>query len=55
MKIRRTKITVVKEHVFTYAEQRSPIRIECRQCGAMTRMVRLDEAAVQSCSLQEIR
>jgi len=55
MKIRRTKVTVVKEHVFTYAEQRSPIRIECRQCGAMTRMVRLDEAAVQSGSLQEVR
>ena len=55
MKIRRTKIIVVKEHVFTYAEHRSPIRIECERCGARTRMVRLDEAAVQSGSLQEIR
>jgi hypothetical protein len=56
MRIRRTKVTVVKEHVFTYTEDRTPIRIKCNQCSAMTRMVRLDEAGVASgASLQEIR
>jgi hypothetical protein len=55
MKIRRTKVTVVKEHIFVVAEHRSPIRIQCEKCGAQTRMVRLDEAAVQSGSLEEIR
>ena len=55
MKIRRTKVTVVKEHVFTYAEYRSPVRIQCERCGAMTRMIRLDQGAVRAgTNLQEI-
>jgi len=56
MRIRRTKVTVVKEHAFTYVEHRSSIRIECEKCGAMTRMVRLDETTlVSGASMQEIR
>jgi hypothetical protein len=47
MRIRRTKVTVVKEHVFVLAEHCSPIQIECEQCGARTRIIRLDKASVE--------
>jgi hypothetical protein len=45
MRIRRTKVTVVTEHVFTFTEHRSPIQVECETCGAPTRMISLSEGA----------
>ena len=56
MRIRRTKVTVVKEHIFVVAERRSPIQVECAQCGAPVRVIRLDEASPDlGASLREIR
>lgn len=55
MKIRRTKVTVVTEHVFTFAEHRSPIQVECETCGAPTRILRPDDALLESGSVEAIR
>ena len=56
MKIRRTKVTVVKEHVFTYAEHGAPLLVACEQCGVQTRMVLLDDRGLTSgADLQELR
>jgi hypothetical protein len=56
MRIRRTKVTVVTEHVFTFFEHRSPIQVACSKCGGPAKMIRLDEAAAASgFSLDAIR
>jgi hypothetical protein len=56
MRIRRTKVTVVTEHVFTFTEHRSPFQVECETCGAPTRMISLNEASsVSGISPEAIR
>jgi len=39
---------VVTEHVFTFAEDRSPIQFECETCGAPARMITINEASAVS-------
>lgn len=48
MRIRRTKVTVVTEHVFTFAEPYSAVQLECEKCGAPLRCIQSDEVAARS-------
>lgn len=48
MKIRRTKVTVVTEHVFTFAEQRPAVLVKCEKCGAAARIMRFDEVSARA-------
>lgn len=43
MRIKRTKITVVNEHVFTYAEHRLSTQVECPTCGGTASMIRFED------------
>ena len=48
MRIRKTKVTVVTEHVFTFAEHHSAAQAQCEKCGAPLRNIQLNEAAATS-------
>jgi hypothetical protein len=38
-------VTVVREHIFTVTEHGSPVQVDCTECGALVRVIRVDEGS----------